>query len=417
MLSRDGDALSVKMILMPSLASKHSTVIHLSLTTVSSDQSLMPQQALVSIHRNGEASLWSVDDGRCLLHNANCFSGTVFGGVSFMDDFVAIYGTNSTVNIIKCSTLEVVLAIQPATTLFPTFVMTKVPDSRQLADNPNSNSNNEIGLFIFTASLKDAYFITIGKKDLHAASGQAVTMIPLVVKIISEGTRLNYHLKTGQFCGNQMIVASNSMALRAMYEAESSELHLFPVFTETRPHHFLSRIYADPHDDRQVILITTDAKTLNEMFRLDLGSGQMVSMGLVQGRDPEYSFIHLDTWPDGDLVQFEVNPQDGLSITSLISATTKHYPSLTYSPHTSNDDTPATFIHHWKGDLSFVGFADGCIQLMTVDDVLLSFNGVINDRVSFEKYHPHPISAMLVFDDAYLITGDISGKVCIYDIE
>lgn len=67
---------------------------------------------LVSLDERGGVALWSIEDGRCLLHNVLAIDGGAMGMcLSSGGDFVFLYGRTSFVNVVRLSTLEVVQSI------------------------------------------------------------------------------------------------------------------------------------------------------------------------------------------------------------------------------------------------------------------------------------------------------------------
>lgn len=90
----------------------YNPVVSMAITEQKSDQSDISTVALLSLDSRGEASLWSLDDGRCLLHNMMSIDGQALG-MTFgsTGEFAYIYGLANFINVLKVSTLEIIQSV------------------------------------------------------------------------------------------------------------------------------------------------------------------------------------------------------------------------------------------------------------------------------------------------------------------
>jgi hypothetical protein len=61
------------------LLGHRSSIVDMAIAVQNSDQQEYASPVLLSLDRNGEVALWSIDDGRCLLHNMMAIDGEARG--------------------------------------------------------------------------------------------------------------------------------------------------------------------------------------------------------------------------------------------------------------------------------------------------------------------------------------------------
>ncbi|PJF17396.1 hypothetical protein PSACC_02791 [Paramicrosporidium saccamoebae] len=368
----------------------------MAITKQSSDQQENASPVLLSLDRNGEVALWSIDDGRCLLHNMMAIDGEARGlHLSPRGEYAFIYGHTSFVNVVRVSTLEVVqsvplpnlawigcMAVLEEREGTVEFVMLPVTAGPPIAFVFDENLSKVVSLAPITSDPAD--------KCVSACCrvGQAVWCLSenSVVAIVrkNEGSSSRSRSESGAESGS----GSGS-------GVETAQL-IAPIL-----------------DDKIVKLLPID----EQFVAIYLGSDAVIMYNLKDSSSTRHELPIIDklrftrrilSWKGKVLVMdLATNMVQMHNISESVQVKSKMIENV--------EGVTCSLIVDRGGPRAINGLENGTIQIVALFDAFLAFSGVLNDRVILEGHHSNEITHLSVIGDR-LLSGDCRGVLNIWDL-
>lgn len=435
--SNSDGSLFAKMILMPSGSS--SSVIKLCKTMIETDQEISLQAALVSVHSNGECSLWSMDDGRCILHNASAFPEQIANvhpifptgdHNSTSVTFILIHGRGNLLNLINCSTLEItmVIEVEAIPAISAVFVDGCADQSPTIFIFPTNTTQIFVSKVDLMAPFSPRMLTHTQLGEGRESRGPKI-ITPIPYKLVCDEELLGSEIKQATIIGGKLYFAILDAIFRTSIDEDAKEVHVFPLYRppaagtlDSVTIHGITALYPDSYSlagPSNASFIAVAAS--NDIYRFDIRTNILTKLYSV----PSVMWkrkIFIDYLHFADITTiaiFEAKKNVGLSITfPLLGPDCDRTLVLGQQPLNLIDGgngINATCVTNFQGKKVISGFVDGSIQIMNAEDVFLA--GVPKDKVLFERCHKHPINNLLIFDENIIVSADISGTIFVYDLE